>query len=79
MAWAKHAAGCGLTLEQIKTELLDGRDLARRAAANARSNTLSAPPAKPWRISESNHRRCGVQRQVLKMHQIAETIKLREP
>src|SRR5229473_2394880 len=30
MAWAKHAAGCGLTLEQIKTELLDGRDLGKK-------------------------------------------------
>ena len=30
MAWAKHAAGCGLTLEQIKDELLDGRDLSKK-------------------------------------------------
>jgi len=30
MAWAKHAAGAGLTLEQIKTELLDGRDLGKK-------------------------------------------------
>ncbi len=30
MAWAKHAAGCGLTLEQIKDELLNGRDLAKK-------------------------------------------------
>ncbi len=29
MAWAKHAAGCGLTLEQIKAELLNGRDLSK--------------------------------------------------
>ena len=32
MAWAKHAAGCGLTLEQIKTELLDGRDLGKKGS-----------------------------------------------
>jgi hypothetical protein len=30
MAWAKHAAGCGLTLEQIKNELLNGRDLSKK-------------------------------------------------
>jgi hypothetical protein len=30
MAWAKHAAGCGLTLEQIKAELLAGRDLSKK-------------------------------------------------
>jgi hypothetical protein len=30
MAWAKHAAGCGLTLEQIKVELLNGRDLSKK-------------------------------------------------
>jgi hypothetical protein len=30
MAWAKHAAGCGMTLEQIKDELLDGRDLSKK-------------------------------------------------
>ena len=32
MAWAKHAAGCSLTLEQIKTELLDGRDLGKKGS-----------------------------------------------
>jgi RepB DNA-primase from phage plasmid len=30
MAWAKHAAGCGLTVEQIKNELLNGRDLSKK-------------------------------------------------
>jgi hypothetical protein len=30
MAWAKHAAGCGLTLEQIKAELVAGRDLSKK-------------------------------------------------
>ena len=30
MAWAKHAAGCGLTLEPIKAELLNGRDLSKK-------------------------------------------------
>src|SRR6202158_3795481 len=30
MAWAKHAAGCGLTLEQIKAELLNGRELRKK-------------------------------------------------
>jgi len=30
MAWAKHAAGCGLTLEQIKSALLNGRDLSKK-------------------------------------------------
>jgi hypothetical protein len=32
MAWTKHAASCGLTLEQIKDELLDGRDLAKKGS-----------------------------------------------
>jgi hypothetical protein len=30
MAWAKYAAGCGLRLEQIKDELLNGRDLSKK-------------------------------------------------
>jgi hypothetical protein len=30
MAWAKHAGGSGLTLEQIKDELLNGRDLSKK-------------------------------------------------
>ncbi len=32
MAWAKHAAGCGLTVEQIKDELLIGRDLSKKGS-----------------------------------------------
>jgi hypothetical protein len=32
MAWAKHAAGRGLTLEQIKLELLNGRDLSKKGS-----------------------------------------------
>src|SRR5712692_4065496 len=32
MAWTKHAASCGLTLEQIKDELLHGRDLAKKGS-----------------------------------------------
>jgi len=32
MAWAKHAAGCGLTLEQIKDELLNSRDLSKKGS-----------------------------------------------
>ncbi len=30
MAWAKHAAGCGLTPDQIRDELLNGRDLSKK-------------------------------------------------
>jgi hypothetical protein len=30
MAWAKHAASCGITLEQIRDELLNGRDLSKK-------------------------------------------------
>ena len=30
MAWAKHAVGCGLTPEQIRDELLNGRDLSKK-------------------------------------------------
>jgi len=30
MAWAKHAAGSELTLEQITDELLNGRDLSKK-------------------------------------------------
>jgi hypothetical protein len=29
-AWAKHTAGCGLTLEQIKEALFNGRDLSKK-------------------------------------------------
>src|SRR6266849_868654 len=32
MAWAKHAAGCGFTLEQIMDELLNGRDLSKKGS-----------------------------------------------
>jgi hypothetical protein len=32
MVWAKHAAGRGLTLEQIKIELLNGRDLSKKGS-----------------------------------------------
>jgi hypothetical protein len=32
MAWAKHAAGRGLTVEQIKNELFNGRDLAKKGS-----------------------------------------------
>jgi RepB DNA-primase from phage plasmid len=32
MAWAKHAAGRGFTLEQIKDELLNGRDLSKKGS-----------------------------------------------
>ncbi len=32
MAWARHAAGRGLTLEQIKEELLGGRDLSKKGS-----------------------------------------------
>jgi hypothetical protein len=30
LAWAKHAASCGMTLEQIRDELLNGRDLSKK-------------------------------------------------
>jgi hypothetical protein len=46
MAWAKHAARCGHTMEQIKDELLDGRDLSKKGSASGSSNTPSALPAK---------------------------------
>ena len=32
LAWAKHAAGCGLTLEQITNKLLNGRDLSKKGS-----------------------------------------------
>jgi RepB DNA-primase from phage plasmid len=32
MAWAKHAACCGMTFEQIKDELLNGRDLSKKGS-----------------------------------------------
>jgi hypothetical protein len=32
MAWAKHASSCGLTLEQIRDELLNGRDLSKKGS-----------------------------------------------
>ena len=32
LAWAKHAAGYGLTLEQITNELLNGRDLSKKGS-----------------------------------------------
>ena len=42
VAWAKHAAGCGLTLQQIKDELLNGRDLGKKAVESVRLNMRSA-------------------------------------
>ena len=32
MAWARHAAGSGHTLEQIKAELLNGCDLRKKGS-----------------------------------------------
>jgi hypothetical protein len=32
MAWAKHAAAYGLTLEQIKSELFNGRELSKKGS-----------------------------------------------
>jgi hypothetical protein len=32
MAWAKHAASCGMTLEKIRDELLNGRDLSKKGS-----------------------------------------------
>jgi len=32
MAWAKHAASYGMTLEQIRDELLKGRDLSKKGS-----------------------------------------------
>ena len=32
LAWAKHAAGCGFTLEQIRDRLLNGRDLSKKGS-----------------------------------------------
>ena len=32
MAWARHAAGRGRTMEEIKDELLDGRDLSKKGS-----------------------------------------------
>ena len=32
MAWAKHAASCGMTLEQIRDELFNGRDLSKKGS-----------------------------------------------
>jgi hypothetical protein len=37
MAWAKYGAECGLTLEQIQDELLNGRDLSKKRAAASTS------------------------------------------
>jgi hypothetical protein len=36
MAWAKHAARCGWTMERIKDELLDGRDLSKKGSRKRR-------------------------------------------
>jgi hypothetical protein len=32
LAWATHAAGCGLTFEQITAKLLNGRDLSKKGS-----------------------------------------------
>lgn len=53
MAWAKYGAECGLTLEQIQDELLNGRDLSKkRAAVSASLNMPSARPARPSSSSD---------------------------
>ena len=46
MAWAKHAARCGWTMEQIKDELLDGRDLSKKGSRKRQLEYASAPRAK---------------------------------
>ena len=45
MAWAIYAASCGLTLEQIRDELLIGRDLSKKGNLSTRLNTQAAPKA----------------------------------
>ena len=52
MAWAKHAAGSGMTLEQIKAELLDGRDLSKKG--NSRRQMEYAERTASKAIEQSN-------------------------
>jgi hypothetical protein len=41
MAWAKHAAGCGLTPEQIRDELLNGRGLRKKGNRKRQLNYVT--------------------------------------
>jgi hypothetical protein len=54
LAWAKHTAGGGMTLEQIKAELLDGRDLGKQGNRRPRSNTPSARQRRLYEASSEN-------------------------
>jgi hypothetical protein len=52
MAWAKHAAGCGLTLEQIKDDLLSGGDLSKKGNRNR-------VPISFMHMLDKAHQRCS--------------------
>jgi RepB DNA-primase from phage plasmid len=50
MAGAKHAARCGMTLEQIKDELLNGRDLSKKGSAKRQIEYVTRTAEKALRV-----------------------------
>jgi hypothetical protein len=50
MAWAKHAARCGMTLEQIKDELLNGRDLSKKGSRKRQVEYVTRTAEKALRV-----------------------------
>ena len=49
MALAKHAAGCGLKLEQIKDELLNGPDLSKKGSRERQVEYVTKTVEKAFR------------------------------
>ncbi len=49
LAWAKHAAGRGLTLEQIRDKLLKGRDLSKKGSRKRQLEYVTRTAAKALR------------------------------
>jgi hypothetical protein len=51
VAWVKHAARCGMTIQQIKDELLNGRDLSKKGNRKRQLEYAECRPAR--RLSRS--------------------------
>jgi len=69
MAWAIHAASCGLTLEQIRDELLNGRDLSKKGNLKRQAEYASRTAQKALeRISIINS---GCQLHILVVSRVA--------
>jgi len=64
MAWAKHAADCGLTLEHITDQSLNRRDLSRKGGCT-RQFEYAKRAARPRSVKDSRSRNPSAMAQFL--------------